>query len=239
MKTGILLSVRNKATRFPGKVLKPFGSTTVTGFLIRRLKESSNTNIVVLATSDDSRDDVLEGIAQSEDTFIFRGSREDKLRRYRDAANHFELDFVVIVDGDDPFVSVDHIDQIITCATKNVVDFVYYKNLPLGATGFGLRQAALISICEDRAESDTEVWGSMFLDDPRFNCAELVETNDALSRPDIRMTLDYPEDYRFFTTVLDGLSKEGKDSSFLSIMEYLARKPDVIKINSLVEQQYH
>jgi len=37
---GILLSAREKATRLPGKVLKPLGDGNVTQFLIRRLRQS-------------------------------------------------------------------------------------------------------------------------------------------------------------------------------------------------------
>ncbi len=231
MKTAVLLSVRNKATRFPGKVLKPLGALTVTGFLLQRLAGATKADVVVLATSDDPRDDVLVDIARSAGASSFRGSAEDKLFRYRDAAHCHKLDFVVIVDGDDPFVSVEHIDRIIEYAAANPVDFAFFSNLPLGATGFGLRRTALDTICENRPEADTEIWGKLFLEDPRFTCAELVEADNMLCRPEVRMTLDYPEDYAFFTAVLDGVSDEGKNASFSSIMEYLSRNPDLIEIN--------
>ena len=63
MKTGLLLSVREKATRLPGKVLKPLGDCNVTEFLIRRLQDVANADKVILATSLDPRDKVLVKIA--------------------------------------------------------------------------------------------------------------------------------------------------------------------------------
>ena len=47
MKTGILLSVREKATRLPGKVLLPLGDYNVTEHLLYRLQGSKYADEVV------------------------------------------------------------------------------------------------------------------------------------------------------------------------------------------------
>jgi spore coat polysaccharide biosynthesis protein SpsF (cytidylyltransferase family) len=237
MKSGILLSVREKATRLPGKVLKPLGAgTNVTQFLLRRLKTSTLAHVVVLATSSDPRDTVLCKIAAGEDVPCFKGSAEDKLRRYRDAALAHDLDFVVIVDGDDPLVSISHIDQIIAYAGKNPCDFVTFANLPLGATGFGLRTDALERMCATRPESDTEIWGRFFRDDPSYICIDLRENDPAVARPEVRMTLDYPEDYAFFNAVV-GAQRAG-DVTLESVMRLLAGQPEIVAINRGVQAAY-
>ncbi len=239
MRTGILLSVREKAKRFPGKVLKPLGnSKTVTEFLLDRLKNSVSADKVILSTSTDKRDNVLCEIAQQCNVESFRGSEDDKLLRYRDTAKEHNLDFVVIVDGDDPFISVEHIDKIISYAENKSVDYLIYENLPLGATGFGVRVSALDNICNSRPEEDTEVWGHYFTKNKLFHCHYLIEENSSLARPDVRMTLDYPEDYLFFQTVATALLNQHKDCSLQNIIEYLEQNPDVIKINSSVQKLY-
>jgi spore coat polysaccharide biosynthesis protein SpsF (cytidylyltransferase family) len=234
MRSGILLSVREKATRFPGKVLKPLGAgTNVTQFLLRRLKTSNRADEIILATSSDPRDAVLCEIAAGEGVHGFKGSADDKLLRYRDAARAYGLNFVVVVDGDDPLVSVGHIDRIIECATDKPGDFILFINLPLGATGHGLRASALERVCESRPESDTEVWGGLFLNDPSYHCVELREDDPVLARPDVRMTLDYPEDYEFFTAVIG--SRAAESVSFEWVMKYLRQHPDVVDINRGVQ----
>ena len=180
MTAGILLSVREKATRLPGKVLKPLGDGNVTEFLIRRLRQSKRADRIVLATSTDPRDAVLVAIAEREGIAAFRGSADDKLLRYRDACRAFALDFAVVVDGDDPFVSVEHIDRLIDHIGRTSADYAVFGNLPLGAAGFGLAASALEKICAGRRESDTELWGRLFLDDPRFVCATLNRKRSAL-----------------------------------------------------------
>jgi spore coat polysaccharide biosynthesis protein SpsF len=239
MKAGILLSVRAKATRLPGKVLKPLaGSPTVTEHLLRRLSGSRLAATVMVATSPDPRDDVLAEIARKVRVGCFRGSPDDKLLRYRDAALSSGLDFVVVVDGDDPFVSVTHIDRIIAEAAANGGDYIIVDGLPVGAAGFGLSTDSLRRICDGRPEQDTEVWGRLYLDNPQFRCVRLDEPNSAFARPDIRMTLDYPEDYDFFTTVADDLAADGKDTSFENVMDFLAAHPHVIAINAGVQEAY-
>lgn len=238
MTAGILLSVREKATRLPGKVLKPLGDGNVTQFLIRRLRQSKRAERVVLATSTDPRDTVLVALAEREGIAATRGSGDDKLLRYRDACRAFKLDFAVIVDGDDPFVSVEHIDRLIDDYQANPVDYVICEGLPLGATGFGVAASALERVCDGRPEQDTEVWARLFLDDGRFVCRTLPESNPRYARPDIRMTLDYEEDYRFFAAVVDGLRAQGAPPTFAEIMAFLAAHPEVIAINQGAQEKY-
>jgi spore coat polysaccharide biosynthesis protein SpsF (cytidylyltransferase family) len=237
MKSGILLSVREKATRFPGKVLKPLGAgTNVTQFLLRRLKTSLRADAVVLATSNDPRDAILCELAAGEDVPCFKGSADDKLRRYRDAAREHRLDFVVIVDGDDPLVSVGHIDRIIAHAGTRGGDLMMFANLPLGATGFGLRADALERMCATRLESDTEIWGRLFRDDPSYACVDLREDDPVVARPEVRMTLDYPEDYAFFTAVVG--PQRAEDVTLESVMRFLAGRPEIVAINRDVQAAY-
>lgn len=238
MTAGILLSVREKATRLPGKVLKPLGDGNVTEFLIRRLRQTQRADRIVLATSTDPRDAILAAIAERESIAVFRGSADDKLLRYRDACRAFGLDRAVVVDGDDPFVSVEHVDRLIDHMARTSVDYVVFGNLPLGATGFGLAAGALEKICAHRPEADTELWGRLFLNDPRFVCHTLTEHDPLYARPDIRMTLDYEADYRFFAAVADALKARGSPPSFAAIMQHLAAHPDLIAINAAAQQAY-
>ena len=238
MPSGILLSVREKATRLPGKVLLPLGRYNVTEHLIRRLMESQQADLVVVSTSNDPRDEVLIDIAKKVGVGYYKGSEDDKLLRYRDTARYFKFDFVVIVDGDDPFCSVEHIDRMIEYAKENPVDYVQYDGLPLGATGFGVDVKALVRICETKIQKNTEVWQHLFKDDPAFNSMLLEENRPLYIRPDIRMTLDYPEDYEFFTRVVKCLENEKKRLDFKTIMEFLREHPEAVRINADVQPIY-
>ena len=237
MKTGLLLSVREKAKRLPGKVLLPFGKYNVTEHLLRRLMTSKRADEVVLSTSIDKRDDVLVEIAKRVGVAYFQGSEDDKLVRYRDTARKFRLDFVVVVDGDDPFCSMEHIDTIIERAAHSKADYFTWEGLPLGATGFGARVQALECICEEKTIENTEVWGHLFTENPNFISDVMAENKPIYNRPDIRMTLDYAEDYDFFKAVIEGLRSRGEEMTFKNIMNYLDEYPEVVTINLGVQEK--
>ena len=99
-------------------------------------------------------------------------------------------------------------------------------------------KAPLETICSNRTEENTEVWGRLFRDDPRFCVADLHESDPVLARPDVRMTLDYDADYRFFQTVADALRKGGRYPSFEAVMAHLASHPGVIALNRDAQAEY-
>lgn len=232
MTIGLLLSVRNKARRLPGKVLMPFAGTSVTGFLIDRLMGIDGAACVVVATSKDSRDEVLCDIAVRHGAACFRGHPDDKLRRYRDAMIAHGLTGGIVVDGDDPFVSEVHLARLLQAFNPPETDFMTWQGLPLGATGFALSLAALERYCASTNAADTEIWGSIFVDDPAYRSVFLTEIDPRFNRPNVRMTLDYELDLEFFNMVIDGLDRVGKSATFGNVMDFLAERPDVVAINA-------
>ena len=238
MKTGILLSVREKATRLPGKVLLPFGNCNVTEHLIQQLKTSEQADRIIVSTSTDPRDEVLVKTAKSMGVDYFKGSKDDKLLRYLDTAKEFDLDFIVIVDGDDPFCSVEHIDQMIQRVKEDNADYIIWEGLPLGATGFGVKVSALENVCHEKTIANTEIWGHFFTENKNIESVTLKEENPLYNRPDIRMTLDYQEDYDFFQEIIKNLTKEEIIVNFQNAMQFLKDKPQVSEINKKVQDKY-
>lgn len=223
MRVGILLSVREKASRLPGKVIKKIYDKNVTEHLIYRLKMSKLAHKVIISTSIDSRDDVFETIAKEMDVDIFRGSEDDKLLRYYDTAKKFGLDAVIIVDGDDLLCFPEYIDLTIEKLKSDPnIDVVFTKNLPLGAAASGLSLKALEKVIDIKDENDTEVWGGYFTSTNHFNVVYL-EAEGIFNNPDIRMTLDYHEDFEFFKTIFETLYLKDKNFSSLNVMELLTQ----------------
>ena len=59
-----------------------------------------------------------------------------------------------------------------------------------------------------------------------------------LRRPEVRMTLDYEEDYQFFQEVFAALYVPGRVFSLKEVMDFLNRRPEVIEINRGVQKLY-
>lgn len=239
MTVGILLSVREKASRLPGKVVKQLYDKNVTEHLLYRLKMSQLANKVIISTSTDKRDDVFEEIAKTMEVDIFRGSEDDKLLRYYDTAKKFGLDAVVIVDGDDLLCFPEYIDKTIEkLQSDSSIDVVFTKNLPLGAAASGLSFKALEKVLALKDESDTEVWGGYFTTTNHFN-VQYIEAEGIFNNPHIRMTLDYEEDFEFFKTIFETLYLKNKNFNSHNIMELLTQiDSSICNINRQAQIKY-
>ena len=237
-RTAIFLSVRDKATRLPGKVMRPIHGKPAIVHLIDRLKRSREADVLVMTTSGEPGDDGLSTLAAENAIACFRGSADDKLVRYLDAADALGIDFFAVVDGDDLFADWTFVDQIIRDWRRSDADLVIVDKLPIGGTAFGVKTAAMRRVVELKAESDTEVWGGYFTETGLFDCRFLQPEDPALARPDLRMTLDYQEDLDFFTAVFDALYRPGEVFAFRDIVALLERRPDIVALNSSVQQRY-
>jgi len=237
MKTAIFLSIREKATRLPKKELLEIKGKTVTEHLIDRLKQAKLPDMVVMCTSTHPDDTVLVDIAEKNNIEYFRGSEEDKLDRYLQAAKKFGIDFMLIVDGDDIFCDPECIDNIITNFDETNADYIRYQDLPLGASANGIKLEALKKVCEIKDESDTEVWGGYFTKTGLFDVI-FLEPAEELKHPEIRMTLDYIEDFKFFVSVFEELYKPNRVFSLWEIIKLVEEKPEIAEINKGVQEKY-
>lgn len=237
MVSAAFLSVREKATRLPKKVLLDIKGKSVTEHLIERLRAARKPDLVVLCTSTDPRDTVLVEIAQQYGISYFRGSEGDKLDRYLQAAKKFSIDFMVIADGDDIFCDPTHIDRSIETYQRTNADYTVTSDLPLGAVLFGVKTEALEKVCAIKAESNTEVWGGYFTETGLFH-VEHVQVEPELRHPEIRLTLDYPDDFALIQEIFERLYRPGEIISLQRVVKLLLDNPDLMKINHRAKELY-
>ena len=241
MRFPIFLSIRDKATRLPGKSFVDVAGQPAVEQLIARLKGAYRASGIIICTSVHPDDAVFEPVAARHGLGCFRGSEDDKLERYRAAAEQVGAEFIVVVDGDDLLCDPGQIDRIIAAyeastATDAPLDYIIVDELPVGVTGFGVRVEALERVCEIKKESDTEVWGGYFANSGLFNCAFLQPDNELTRRPDLRLTLDYPEDLAVFRAVFENFRDRSFDLD--DVVSYLDDNPKVSAINAEVQQKY-
>lgn len=237
MKIGLLISIREKSKRLPGKVLKKIINQNVTEHLIDRLKLASGYDQLIIATSDDQRDKVFEGIALSKGIEIFYGSQDDKLLRYLQICEHFDLDAVIIVDGDDILCFPEIIAETTNILRDKNNEVVFWKDLPLGAACSGLTRSSLEKVMQIKSENDTEVWGGYFTRGD-FKVCYAKSNNVQFNYPEIRLTLDYQEDLDFFETVFKELYPHNPKFSSEDLMSLLINKKELLKINESAASKY-
>ncbi|MBI4333132.1 MAG: hypothetical protein HY673_17845 [Chloroflexi bacterium] len=237
-KSAIFIAVRMKSTRLPKKALLQILGRTTIEHLIDRLKTARLPDLVVLCTSTHPDDAVLAEIARKNGIEGFRGSEDDKLERFLGAASKYGIELMAAVDGDDILCDPVYIDKTIQKLIDTGADMVKTDGLPLGIACVGLKIAALKKVCEMKAESDTEVWGRYFTDSGLFKVETVPVDDPELARPDIRLTLDYQEDFKVFQEVFARLHVPGKVFSLKEIVGVFNRNPELNEITREVNEQY-
>ena len=230
---GILVTVRSGSSRLPGKAgLKIAGKPTIQYVLERSLR-SSRADKVVLCTTVLEEDDWLEELAGGLGIVTFRGSVLDKLERWRGATERYSIDRFVTADGDDLLCEPTLMDLAFRQFDETDVDLIEAPHLICGAFSYAIRTSALEKVCQIKDSVDTEMMITYFKDTGLFRVENLSGAPREFEHPDWRMTLDYQEDFDFFTAVIEGLLQKGsRDLSLQETVALIEERPAILAINS-------
>ncbi len=203
-----ILQARMSSTRLPGKVLKPMHGVPMMGRQIERLRHSAHLGRLVVATSTDPGDDVIETYCGTLSVPVHRGPLQNVLGRYAGALAAFgPAEHVVRVTADCPLTDWTIIDEVISLHlasgadyTSNTVERTYAKGLDVEI----FRAALLPQIAASATDPyDREHVTPHFYRNPdRFTIRQLTQATD---QSEVRWTVDTPADYRLARLVYDVL----------------------------------
>ncbi len=233
------ITVRTGSTRLPNKWdLKIRGRRTIE-HIIDRTKLVRGAERIVLCTSTDPSDDILERIAKENGIDCFRGSLEDKLVRWQGAAKKFNVDYIITVDGDDPFFGVELLEESIAQMKAKPCDFLAVpEGIACGGAEFCFSVEALNKVCDMKDTSDTEMMWVYFTKTGKFNVRDQDIPDRRYYSNTVRMTLDYIEDFNFFARVFDEFNTDTNTIPLLDIMALLEKKPEIAAINYFRQQEF-
>jgi len=238
MKKAIFITVRNGSTRLPGKAQLLIEGVSTIEYLIDRMKYSKKADCIILCTTENTSDDNLIEIAKQKNIFYFRGSEEDKLERWRGAAEKFKIGFFCTADGDDTFCEPLLIDLAFEQFEKKNSDFIKDGGLITGAFTYGISVTALKKVCEIKDSEETEMMWVYFTDTGLFKVENLENVPEKYYRNDIRMTLDYEEDLSFFREVAQRGNKSKVYLDLEEIIDIIDKEPKLKEINFFRQQQW-
>ena len=236
MKTAILITARLKSTRLPMKVIKKIHGKPMIVHMLNRLKLAKKPDEIIICTSTIEQDDALEEIAFQENVRCFRGHPDDVLLRLTDAAKKFNVDLIINCTADNPFVDPEYIDLLIDHHKHNSNDFSKIEGLPWGTFSYAINLSAMKKACSIKDEVDTEVWHGYFMDTKLFKWTKLVVKDDSVLWPDLRLTVDTPEDFILITKIFDALYDK-QVFKLKDIVSLCREHPELPAINNKVLQK--
>lgn len=204
MKIGAIIQARMKSTRLPGKILMslPFnGGDPLIIWPINRLKQSKFIEKIIIATSTNKENEILNKVAEDSKIFFYSGSEHNVLSRFVEVSNIHELDLVVRITADNPIIDENLIDELIELHIKGGFDYSYSTNLPVGMNIEVVKAAALKAVYNrnDLIQADEEHVTYFFKRQNLFSVLKHKFKTDIDEK--LRLTVDYPADYAMLNIV--------------------------------------
>ena len=238
MKTGILITARLGSTRLPKKHLLLVNGRPIITYLLDRIRIAFNSEMqsgqveLIIATADEPLNREFEQNVEI-GAKVFFGSQTNIPLRHLQAADAHKLDAIIAVDGDDILCSTQGMKEIYS-RLHNGIQYVKTCNLPFGMNVFGYSKEFLAAGLEKHRDATLETgWGRIF---DATVLKEVAISNEPVDDK-LRFTLDYPEDYDFFKTlicILGDSINTAKDESIIGIV----RQHELYKMTEAISGQY-
>lgn len=113
MKIAAIIQARMDSTRLPSKILKKVLGKTLLEYQIERIKRAKTIDEIIIATTTKESDDQIVQLCQQLSIPYYRGSEEDVLSRYYEAATEFNVDVIVRLTSDCPIIDPNVIDKVV------------------------------------------------------------------------------------------------------------------------------
>ena len=239
MKITAIIQARSTSSRLPNKVLLPLpfnGETTVLEQVVRRARCSKKLTNMVVATTTNATDDGIVALCEEKGITYFRGSEDNVLERYYLAAKQFETDYIVRITSDCPCMDAEVIDKVIENHFEKQADFTsnatqrtFPYGIDLSIFSFKLLEEAYQhAVHKYEKEHVTTYFYKTRPDKFRLNVFAAPKNMHA---PDIRVTVDTPEDYTLLCSVYDYLYEKNPLFGIHEIIALFEAKPWLKNIN--------
>ena len=241
MKKLIIVQARMTSTRLPGKVMEIVCDKPLLEHLINRLKTIRSADQIVIATTVNETDNQIVSLCKKLDTLYYRGSEEDVLGRYYEAAVEYGGDVIIRITSDCPLIDPHIVDQVIAYYVDNKDNVDYVSNC-LNRTypkGMGVEvfpSSILKEAYEEAKEAHDREHVTPFIKN-RYSRYRLGDIEHSTDLSHYRLTVDTPEDMELIRRIFESLYVENPEFTMKDILSKMAANPDWIKINSHVKQR--
>lgn len=236
-----VIQARMTSTRLPGKVLKKILNKTLLEYELERISRSKHINKIVVATTTNETDDPIVALCNQLSFSCYRGSEEDVLSRYYEAAKEYNADVVVRLTSDCPLIDPLIIDHVIESYLEYPTKYDYVSNTMQRSYPRGMdTEVFSFQVLSEASREATEyfhkehvtpfIWGNA----ERFKLREVLYSNDHSHH---RWTVDTPEDFELIKLIIENLYPQNLRFRLEDILCLISDNPEWSLINAHIEQK--
>ncbi|MEA3453071.1 MAG: glycosyltransferase family protein [Patescibacteria group bacterium] len=230
---GAIIQARTGSRRLPGKVIKKIEGKTVLEHVIERVKRVKYLDRIILATTNNKEDDILERMGEKLNILIFRGSENDVLDRYYQAAKLFGIRSIIRITADCPLIDPRVVGEIIDFYSNNKYDYVSNVHPPTFPHGL---DAEILNF-----KTLKKIWNKASIPSERehvtsyiTNHPETFKIGNVIAKKNfnhLRLVLDEGKDLTLIRKIYSELYKENRFFELKDILKLFENKPELIEIN--------
>jgi len=228
-----IIQARMTSSRLPGKVLLEILGKPVLAYLIERVRAIPLIDQVIIATTVNSTDDRLEDFSRRAGVLCYRGSENDVLSRYFEAAKMFGVRHIARITSDCPLIDPQICGRAIELYSREKLDYLCLSPAFAEGLDFEIFSFDALTSAHEKAtlKYEREHVTRYFHNHPESFRLGKLENDDDDSR--YRITIDEPEDFEVIKTIIEALYEEGaKPFPFASVKTYLDEHPNVFQKNA-------
>ena len=234
MNIDIFIPARLESKRLPKKHLEKINEITLIEHLVNRLKKVKKIRKIIVCTTNKNADNQLVDFLIQKEILYFRGSEKNILQRFIDAAEEFNTDIIIDIEGDKLYTEPKFVDDIISEIENNDYDFIigndssdifnpnyfFHGIIPTGVKVSALKKIHLLENIETG-------YKEIFINSSNIN-KKFYVFNSKLEIPsELRLTIDYPEDITFAKEIFKYLDE---DYTYQDIVNLIKDKPQLLNI---------
>ena len=234
----VIVACRLKSSRLKEKALKKIGSLTSVEKCLKSACTFENINHVVLATSTLDSDASLSKFTYSDSVIFHTGHPEDVIDRYLGIIEKLDIDIVVRVTADNPFIDNEILQTLLESHFEKGADYTTAAEAALGTNLEIINSNALRRVKDFFPEAEySEYMTWYFINNPEHFQINRVNLPEHLIR-NYRLTLDYEEDLKMFNLIDEKLRLNENDYRLVDIFKLLDEDINLANMNGHLAAQY-
>ncbi|MEK6932289.1 MAG: hypothetical protein AABW56_00660 [Nanoarchaeota archaeon] len=229
-----IIQARMNSARFMDKVMKEIMGVPLLKILVERIKESKLLDGIIIATTTNPKDDIIEEYCKKNNINVFRGSENDLVERLLFAAKAYDVDIIVEQGVDCPLVDSKLIDSILEFYFNNNFDYITTlnnrKTIPDGYFARLCPTKLLEEVYNKTREGhkEGELGLSYIEDNPEIYKVGIYIPKDE-SNAYYRLTIDEEKDLQLVRKILENFNSI--KISMLDIIKFLNENKTLSLIN--------
>lgn len=230
---GAIIQARMTSTRLPGKVMMEICGRPMIDHLLERLSLCKKIQIIVLATTTNREDDPLADHVQKKRIPLYRGSEQDVLDRYYQAARQFGVTDIMRITADCPLLDPEICDRLIGAYFNEKVDYIvtaqtFAEGLDGEVFSFEILGKAWK---EARLKTERDHVTQYFHNHKNIFKMSILQNDTDDSK--YRFTVDEENDFLVVKAILEEFASLGnRRYKTADIKKFLDTHPDVFSLNA-------